>query len=92
MNDKGFSPWLREIVGAMLDPRPRGRPDALELVSRAEEGWRTWRANTRDGREYVDAGDRILGNQIEHTSRGPGLVGSIQALKLCRGSYYWCSI
>jgi serine/threonine protein kinase len=34
MNDKGFSSRLREIVGAMLDPKPSWRPNAWELVSR----------------------------------------------------------
>jgi serine/threonine protein kinase len=58
MNDKGFSPWLRDTVAAMLDPKIRNRPDILEVVSKAEEGWRAWRANTKEGREYVDARDR----------------------------------
>lgn len=76
MNDRGFSPWLREIVGAMLDPRIRERPDTLDLVGRTEEGWRAWRSNTREGREYVDVRDRELGDKFEHSSCGPGRVGA----------------
>jgi serine/threonine protein kinase len=80
MNDKGFSPWLRDIVGAMLDPRISNRPDALELVGRAENGWAAWRANTKEGREYVDIRDRELGDNFEYGSQGAGPVISILSL------------
>jgi hypothetical protein len=74
LNDKGFSPYLREIVAAMQDPRMWGRPNALELVGRAEEGWRAWRANMTEGSEYVDVRDKELENVIERGSHGLGRV------------------
>jgi hypothetical protein len=80
MNDKGFSHYLRDIVAAMLDSQIKGRPDALELVGRTEEGWRAWRANTREGAEYVDVRDKELGDNIERSSMGLGRVGAIAAL------------
>lgn len=80
MNDRGFSPYLREIMAAMLDPRMRGRPDALELVGRSEEGWRAWRANTREGAEYVDVRDKELQDVIERGRSGAGRVGAIAQL------------
>ena len=75
MNDRGFSQYLREIVSVMLDPQRRGRPHALELVGRREEGWRAWRVNTREGAEYVDVRDKELQNVIER-----GGVGAIAQL------------
>ena len=64
----------------MLDPRMRGRPDALELVGRSEEGWRAWRANTREGAEYVDVRDKELQDVIERGRSGAGRVGAIAQL------------
>jgi hypothetical protein len=58
MNDKGFSNVLRNIVARMLDPSMVMRPDTLELVGQVEAGWRSWRANTMEGRAYIDRGDK----------------------------------
>ena len=80
LNDNGFSYYLREIIIAMLDPKIKGRPDALELVGRTEEGWRAWRANTKDGTEYIDVRDKELSESIERGWMGIGRVGAIAAL------------
>lgn len=58
MNDKGFSNVLRNIVARMLDPSIVERPDTVKLVGQAEAGWRSWRANTMEGRAYIDRGDK----------------------------------
>jgi hypothetical protein len=60
MNDKGFSQGLRDIVGMMLDHKINKRPNTLTLVQMVEEGWRLWRATTREGQEYVDIRDEYL--------------------------------
>jgi hypothetical protein len=57
MNDKGFSKYIRDIVGDMLHRHPADRPDTMALVNRVEDHWRAWRVNTREGREYVDVDD-----------------------------------
>ena len=77
MNDRGFSGALREVVGAMLDPRMGGRPDALSLVGRVEEGWRGWRGNEVEGLRYVDGRDRDVGDNVEYGRAGRGIAGSI---------------
>jgi hypothetical protein len=57
MTDKGFSSYIREIVGEMLNPDRSLRPDTLTLVHKIEEGLRSWRANTEEGMQYVDPRD-----------------------------------
>ncbi|KAG9239156.1 kinase-like domain-containing protein [Amylocarpus encephaloides] len=57
MNDKGFSDFLRPIVGDMLKRNPEQRPGGVELLERIEEGWRAWRGNTKEGLEFVDKDD-----------------------------------
>ena len=69
MNDKGFSKGLRDIVARMVDPAIGKRPDALDLVGSVEAEWRSWRANTAEGRAYVDGGDELVKRQYE---RGKG--------------------
>ncbi|KAG0646016.1 Serine threonine-kinase ATG1 [Hyphodiscus hymeniophilus] len=80
MTDKAFSPWLRDIVATMLDPRIANRPDALDLVGRTENGWEAWRANTKEGAQYVDVGDRELEERFARSSRGTGALTSIMDL------------
>ena len=67
MTDKGFSPWLRNIVGEMLDPARGNRPDALRLVAWADRGWEAWRANTEEDKKYVDVRNRNSGDVFLHT-------------------------
>ena len=55
----------------MLSVGIQDRPEILELVDQSEEGWRTWRANTPDGKEYVDVRDDLL----SHMFQGAGLGG-----------------
>lgn len=69
MNDKGFSEGLRDIVATMLDHNMNKRPDTLSLVQKVDEGWRLWRATTREGQNYVDIRDEYLG-QIYEGGRG----------------------
>lgn len=72
MNDKGFSKGLRYLVARMLDSSIGNRPDALRLVDEVEAGWRSWRANTAEGRAYVDGGDKAISRMYE-TGKGRGL-------------------
>jgi serine/threonine protein kinase len=65
MNDKGFSKGLRDLVARMLDPSIGNRPDALSLVDAVEGCWRSWRANTVEGRTYVDGGDKAVSRLYE---------------------------
>lgn len=65
MNDKGFSQGIRDIVGKMLDPTIGKRPDSLKLVGLVEVEWRSWRANTAEGRAYVDRDDKLVRRQYE---------------------------
>lgn len=69
MNDKGFSQPLREIIGAMLRPHPSDRPSALELVNQVNYKWKKWRADTPEGRQFVDVTDKLTMKR----SLGPGL-------------------
>jgi hypothetical protein len=69
MNDKGFSKGLRDIVAKMLHPIIGKRPDALDLVGLVQYEWRAWRANTIEGRAYVDRGDALVKSRFE---RGKG--------------------
>jgi serine/threonine protein kinase len=80
LNDKAFSPQLRELVAAMLNPQMERRPTARDLIGQAQDGWRSWRATTREGQEYVDGADKLLGEKIEMGKRGPARVGVIGAL------------
>lgn len=65
MNDKGFSLGLREIIAKMLDPVVGKRPHALHLVQLVKNEWRSWRANTIEGRAYVDHRDELIRRQYK---------------------------
>ncbi|TVY19165.1 Serine/threonine-protein kinase ATG1 [Lachnellula arida] len=70
MNDKGYSQGLRNIVGDMLKPEPADRPPVLDLVSIIETEWRSWRANTREGQEFVDVEDQDAARRAFGVTRG----------------------
>lgn len=72
MNDKGFSKGIRDIVAKMLDPVIGKRLDALDLVGMVEVEWRSWRANTVEGRAYVDGGDEQI-RRLYESGKGGGL-------------------
>ncbi|KAH6679101.1 kinase-like domain-containing protein [Halenospora varia] len=74
MNDKGFSKGIRDIVADMLKHDPRERPDGVSLVNRVEGGWRTWRAETREGRMFVDVDDKVMERGVV------GRVGTLDGL------------
>jgi hypothetical protein len=67
MNDKGFSQGLRDILATMLDPVAGQRPDARDLVGLVRNEWRSWRANTIEGRAYVDRGDELVRRLYERS-------------------------
>jgi hypothetical protein len=69
MTDKGFTQGLREIVADMMNPDIGSRPDAMRLVDKVEDGWRAWRANTKEGREYVDVRDQEFGDNFDWAAR-----------------------
>ena len=69
MNDGGFSQGLREIVADMMSPTIGKRPDSLRLVDRVEDGWRAWRANTQEGREYVDVKGQELADNFDWAAK-----------------------
>src|SRR3954465_13259502 len=74
LNDKGFSKGLRDLVAMMLNHKMANRPDALTLVNLANDGGRYWRANTREGAEYVDVNDEFLLRKIRGARPGMGLM------------------
>ena len=78
MADKGFSKGIRDIVANMLDHDKEKRPDALKLLSMAEEGWRHWRTSTKDGREYVDVRDEYMTQVYQGTQFGAGKLSMLQ--------------
>lgn len=75
MNDKGFSKGLRDIVAQMLNHELSLRPDTLSLVNIVEEGWRSWRATTREGWEYVDVRDTYQKKVYLGGSASKSIVG-----------------
>ena len=60
MNDKGFSQPLREIIESMLRPHPTDRPTVVDLVNTVNYQWKKWRADTPEGRQFVDVADKIV--------------------------------
>lgn len=70
MNDKGYSQGLRDIIADMLRPDPADRPPCLDLVTTVDDEWRRWRAETREGQEYVDVGDQDIARRVFGSSRG----------------------
>jgi hypothetical protein len=60
MNDRGFSQPLREIIGSMLRPHPADRPTVVDLVNTVNYQWKKWRADTPEGRQFVDVTDKII--------------------------------
>ena len=63
MNDKGFTHGIREIVGDMLKLHPSDRPSMVKLVSRIDDEWCRWRAQTKEGQAFVDVTDKSILNR-----------------------------
>ncbi|TVY75914.1 Serine/threonine-protein kinase ATG1, partial [Lachnellula suecica] len=72
MNDKGYTQGLRNIIADLLQPNPADRPSSVDLISRIDDEWRKWRANTREGQEFVDVGDQDIARRA--LGVGQGLV------------------
>jgi hypothetical protein len=68
MNDKGFTKGIRDIVALMLNPHPKDRPAAIDLVNTVDDAFDQWRATTAEGAMYVDRADKLV------RERGGGLL------------------
>jgi hypothetical protein len=54
----------------MLKPDPADRPASLDLIPRIEDEWRNWRANTKEGQEFVDVGDQDAARRVFGVTKG----------------------
>jgi serine/threonine protein kinase len=70
MGDKGFGKDIRGVVTRMLHPDMTKRPETLILVDEVESAWKSWRAYTQEGREYVDVRDDYVKKAYESSQLG----------------------
>lgn len=73
MNDGGYSQELREVVGDMIKMHPADRPTAINIVNRADDQWKKWRATSTEGAKVVDVLDRVIELKALGISQG-GLI------------------